>query len=64
MRGREEYAEYLAEAREQICEHCRAQTPGATPLQPQCRYCGIELRLSELVESVHDADDALAHKHG
>src|SRR5689334_8677079 len=59
MRRREDYAEYLAEAREQICEPCRAKVPGATPFQGRCRYCAIELRLPELVESVHDADDTL-----
>jgi hypothetical protein len=59
MDGRTEYAEYLAEAREQICEPCRAEVPGATPFRARCRYCGIELRLPELVESIHDAADAL-----
>ncbi len=60
MRGREDYAEYLAEAREQICEPCRAQVPGANPFLARCRYCGIELRLPELVESIHDGGEALA----
>jgi hypothetical protein len=54
-----EYAEYLAEVREQVCEHCRERTPGAAPFRPRCRYCGIELRLPELVESIHDAGETL-----
>lgn len=59
MRGRAEYAEYLAEVRERVCEQCRERVPGAPPFRPRCRYCGVELRLPELVESVHDAGEAL-----
>jgi hypothetical protein len=60
MLSRAVYAEYLAEIRERVCEHCPARVPGQPPYRPQCRHCGVQLQLPQLVNSIRDAGDALS----
>jgi hypothetical protein len=60
MFSRAQYAEYLAEIRERVCEHCPARVPGQPPYRPQCRHCGVQLQLPQLVNSIRDAGDGLS----
>ncbi len=59
MYARAEYAEYLAEVREQVCAHCSQRAPGRPPFTRACRRCGIELQLPQMVESIHAAEERL-----
>jgi hypothetical protein len=59
MRWRVEYAEYLAEVRAQVCGHCPERVPDRPPFGPACRHCGVELQLNRIVESIHDAGEAV-----
>jgi hypothetical protein len=60
MFSRALYAEYLAEVREQVCDHCPQRIPGEPPARPACRRCGVELQLPQLVESIREAGDGLS----
>jgi hypothetical protein len=60
MRVRAQYAEYLTEVREQVCSHCPEQATDQDLFTPACRHCGVQLQLPRIVESIHDADDALS----
>ena len=60
MYSRAHYAEYLAEVREQVCEHCPQRVPDRPPFRPQCRRCGVELQLPQLVMSICEAGDELS----
>jgi hypothetical protein len=60
MRVRAQYAEYLAEVREQVCGHCPERPADRAVFVPACRHCGVELQLPRIVESIHDAGDTLA----
>jgi hypothetical protein len=50
-----DYAEYLDEVREQVCGRCPGRDPERYPW-PGCGDCGVELRLSGLVGTIHDAE--------
>jgi hypothetical protein len=56
MNERMRYAEYLAEAREQVCGHCPERAPDRPPLGRRCRHCGVQLQLPRLVEAIQAAD--------
>lgn len=56
MHERMRYAEYLAEAREQVCGHCPERAPDRPPFGRRCRHCGIQLQLPRLVEAIQDAE--------
>jgi len=60
MLSRAQYAEYLTEVREQVCDHCPERTPEQPPYRPACRRCGVELQLPLLVESIREAGDELS----
>ncbi len=60
MLARAGYAEYLAEIRERVCEYCPERVPGLPPYRPQCRHCGVQLQLAQLVNSIRDAGDQLS----
>jgi hypothetical protein len=60
MLSRAMYAEYLAEVRERVCEHCPQREAGEPPAGPSCRRCGVELQLPQLVESIREAGDGLS----
>jgi hypothetical protein len=60
MLSRAQYAEFLAEIREQVCEHCPQRVSGQPPYRPQCRACGVELQLPQLVNSIREAGDRLS----
>jgi hypothetical protein len=62
MLSRAQYAEYLTEIREQVCDHCPQRVPGQPPFRPQCRRCGIELQLPQLVNSICAAGDGLSER--
>jgi hypothetical protein len=63
MRTRARYAEYLAEVRREVCSRCPERQTGGPPFTPRCRRCGIELQLHAVVESIHDAGEAVT-EHG
>ena len=60
MLSRAQYAEYLAEVREQVCDRCPQRVPGQPPYRPQCRRCGVELQLPQLVTAIGEAGDELS----
>ena len=60
MRARAQYAEYLAEVREQVCSHCPETAPDRPPFRLCCRSCGVELQLPQFVESIHEAGEDLS----
>jgi hypothetical protein len=60
MLSRAQYAEYLAEIREQVCDHCPQRVPGQPPFRPPCWQCGVELQFPQLVKSICEAGDALS----
>jgi hypothetical protein len=51
-----DYAEYLDEVREQVCGRCPQRDPDRYPWPGSENY-GLELRLSELVETTRDATE-------
>jgi hypothetical protein len=59
MRGRAEYAEYLAEVQEQVCGHCPERPADPFSFQRACRRCGVKLQLLRLVESIHAAGEEI-----
>jgi hypothetical protein len=54
-----EKTEYLEEIREQVCSRCVEKPPGGPPCEPLGKFCGIELHLPELVESIHQVHSPL-----
>jgi len=60
MFSRTHFAEYLAEVREQVCERCPQRVLSQPPFRPQCRRCGVELQLPQLVMSICEAGDELS----
>ena len=56
MLAQVEYAEYLAEVREQVCGHCPEWAPDRPPYCLRCLHCGVRLQLPRLVESIHEAE--------
>lgn len=59
MNPSDEYEEYLAELRAQVCSRCVARLPGAPPCSPQGRICGIEQHLPEIVAICRTTDSVL-----
>lgn len=45
--------EYLDEIRRQVCSRCIERPPGGPPCEPLGKFCGVELHLPELIESIH-----------
>lgn len=54
-----EYDEYLAELREQVCSRCIVRQPGGPPCAVHGQGCGIERHVPELVEICRSTDSAL-----
>ena len=46
----ENYDDYLAELRAEVCSRCIERRPGAPPCAPQGKPCGIEMHVPALVE--------------
>ena len=59
MRGRAEFAEYLAEVQEQVCGRCPERPADPSAFQRACRRCGVKLQLLRLVESIHAAGEEI-----
>ena len=59
MSAPNEYDEYLAELRAQVCSRCIERQPGAPPCAPLGKACGIEQHLPELVEICRSAQSVL-----
>lgn len=58
--------EYLDEIREQVCAHCPERPPGGPPCEPLGKFCGVEMHLPRLIDSIHAVqsqrtDPYLAH---
>jgi len=49
-----EYDEYLAELREQVCSHCIERHPQGPPCSVHGKPCGIELHIPKLVAMCRD----------
>ena len=47
-----EQAEYLEEIRKQVCSRCVERPSGGPPCEPLGKFCGVELHLPELIESI------------
>jgi hypothetical protein len=54
-----EYDEYLAELREQVCSRCIERKPDCPPCAPHGQGCGIERHVPQLVEICRSTDSAL-----
>jgi hypothetical protein len=54
-----EQAEYLDEIRTQVCSRCVERPPGGPPCEPLGKFCGVELHLPELIESIHQVHSPL-----
>jgi len=54
-----EKTEYLEEIREQVCSPCVEKPPGGPPCEPLGKLCGIELHLTELIDSIHQIPSPL-----
>lgn len=50
--------EYLLELRAQVCSRCIERPEGGPPCAPLGKRCGIELNLSEFIDSVHAVNSA------
>ena len=55
----EDFQEYLAELRANVCSRCVERQPGCPPCAPHGKPCGIELHLPELVEICRTTDSVL-----
>jgi hypothetical protein len=51
--------EYLAMIRENVCRYCPERPTGGPPCLPQGKVCGVELHLSELIDSIHQVKSGL-----
>jgi hypothetical protein len=49
-----EIQEYLDEIRKQVCSRCVERPPGGPPCAPLGKECGIEMHLSQLIDSIHE----------
>lgn len=61
-----ELTEYLNELRQQVCSRCVERPPGGPPCAPLGKFCGVEMHLAKLVDSIHQVrspliDPYLAH---
>lgn len=59
MNDQDEYQDYLAELRENVCSRCIARQPGCPPCAPHGKGCGIERHIPELVEICRNTDSVL-----
>jgi hypothetical protein len=61
-----ELTEYLDEIRQQVCSRCVERPPGGPPCAPLGKFCGVEMHLAQLVDSIRQVrspliDPYLAH---
>jgi hypothetical protein len=54
-----EQTEYLEEIRSQVCSRCVERPPGGPPCEPFGKFCGVELHLPQLIESIHQVHSPL-----
>lgn len=54
-----EQAEYLKEIRSQVCSRCVERPPGGPPCEPLGKFCGVELHLPQLIDSIHKVHSPL-----
>jgi hypothetical protein len=54
----ENFDDYVAELRAEVCSRCIERKPGAPPCAPQGKACGIELHVPELVQMCRSAESA------
>jgi len=54
----ENYDDYLAELRAEVCSRCIERRPGAPPCAPQGKSCGIEMHVPALVEICRQTESA------
>ncbi len=47
--------EYLSEIRKEACSRCVERPEGGPPCGPLGKWCGVENRLPDLIDAVHDA---------
>lgn len=55
----EEYEDYLAELRKDVCSRCIERQPNCPPCAPHGKGCGIERHIPELVELCRTTDSVL-----
>lgn len=56
MTATENYDEYLAELRVQVCSRCVERQPDGPPCEPLGKLCGIEQHVPKLVEICRRTD--------
>lgn len=66
MLAAQDLEEYLEEIREQVCSRCPERPAGGPPCAPLGKDCGVEMHLSQLIDSIHAVrsdriDPYLAH---
>jgi hypothetical protein len=54
-----EAQEYLAMIRENVCRYCPERPAGGPPCLPLGKACGVELHLTELIDSIHEVRSGL-----
>jgi hypothetical protein len=54
MLSEDELQEYLDQIRQDVCVRCAGRPAGGPPCAPLGKPCGIELRLSQLIETVQE----------
>src|SRR5262245_56569487 len=59
MLNETELEEYLAEIRDQVCSHCVERPAGGPPCAPLGKFCGIEMHLAALIDSIREVDSGL-----
>jgi hypothetical protein len=45
--------EYLDEIRDEVCSRCTERPQGGPPCEPLGKFCGVEMHLPQLVDSIH-----------
>jgi hypothetical protein len=58
MAALDEYSDYVAELRAEVCSRCIERGPDSPPCAPHGKGCGIELHVPELVELCRNTDSA------
>jgi hypothetical protein len=53
MLAEAELDEYLQEIRKQVCARCIERPEGGPPCAPLGKQCGIEMHLSQLIDTIH-----------
>jgi hypothetical protein len=59
MSTENEYGEYLAELRQEVCSRCIERPPGMPPCEPHGKGCGIEQHIPELVQICRSTNSVL-----